>query len=179
VTERTDPDLVDSEPRTPNIRASTVDDWQLLRTLRCSMLTNDERAYDADREETVAQPRLYWELWAGGGGAGQQHTVQFAELGRDTVGMAAGHLDAAGQVAHVGAMWVDPHARRNGIGRALLDALETWAHDVEAARVELGVAEWNLPACQLYTSLHYLDTGRWTETRWGHRELIWSKPVEH
>jgi RimJ/RimL family protein N-acetyltransferase len=50
-------------------------------------------------------------------------------------------------------------ARRRGIGRALMLALEAWAHDVGVERLTLGVFTGNEAAIDLYRSLGYVEEG--------------------
>jgi RimJ/RimL family protein N-acetyltransferase len=56
---------------------------------------------------------------------------------------------ASTHVADLGLM-VAKDARRHGVGRALLEAAETWARGAGVRKLELHVFPWNEPAIQLY-----------------------------
>jgi GNAT superfamily N-acetyltransferase len=101
--------------------------------------------------------------------------VFFALAGEESLGMIA--ADIEGGVAHTRALWVEPRWRGKGVANALLDGVETWAHDVRAQRMELSVAERHEGAIRLYKRRHYQESGRLIPTRFGHRELVLSKPV--
>lgn len=62
--------------------------------------------------------------------------------------------------AMINGMWVDPSHRRMGIGRALLEAVMTWAKEQGAQRLELGVSEGNTPAIHLYEQLGFAEASR-------------------
>ena len=58
-------------------------------------------------------------------------------------------------------MWVEPSARRRGIGRELLDAVASWAREAGAQRLRLALAqdEASRPAAALYRTLGFEQTG--------------------
>jgi RimJ/RimL family protein N-acetyltransferase len=56
---------------------------------------------------------------------------------------------ASAHVADLGLM-VAKDARRQGVGRALLEAALEWARDAGVRKLELHVFPWNEPAIQLY-----------------------------
>ena len=58
-------------------------------------------------------------------------------------------------------MWVDPDARRSGLGRALVDAVLSWARDSGAARLQLAVTDCDAarPVETLYRMLGFQQTG--------------------
>lgn len=60
----------------------------------------------------------------------------------------------------VEAMVVDPASRRQGIGSALLGAIEVWGRAKGARRSDLHVWEFNGPAIRLYEALGYRTLGR-------------------
>jgi ribosomal protein S18 acetylase RimI-like enzyme len=57
-------------------------------------------------------------------------------------------------------MWVDPTARRQGIGRALLSRAIDWAAAHDALHVELTVTEGNAAAQDMYVRAGFVDTGK-------------------
>jgi len=88
-----------------------------------------------------------------------------ALLVADIDGMLAGRLSlardphpASGHVADLGLMVAAAH-RRQGIGGALLQAAEQWAHAARIAKLELHVFPHNAPAIALYEKHGYLREG--------------------
>ena len=75
------------------------------------------------------------------------------------VGSAVGFFDPDARLAYLGGMWVDPAHRRLGIGRMLVEQVESWARERGATRIELGVNAATLAAVRLYESCGYEPTG--------------------
>ena len=111
--------------------------------------------------------------------AEESEAVGFVAIEADkTVGFIAGfvgqyrdgsiHHDARETVTMTRA-WVDPQARRKGVGQALANAVESWACDKGAAVLEVQVTENNDPAIAFYKGLGFADTGR--------REPLLSNPT--
>jgi RimJ/RimL family protein N-acetyltransferase len=65
---------------------------------------------------------------------------------------------ASAHVADLGLMVAASH-RRQGIGRALLEAAVTWARRSGVSKLELHVFPWNEPAIQLYESFGFEREG--------------------
>lgn len=55
---------------------------------------------------------------------------------------------------------VEESHRRQGVGRALLEAVKAWARDKGAEFVELGVLSENLPAIRLYEGFGFAERRR-------------------
>jgi len=66
------------------------------------------------------------------------------------------HLADEGYITNVA---VDPHARRQGIARALLQALAAYGRDNRLCRITLEVRTGNAPAIALYQGLGYVREG--------------------
>jgi RimJ/RimL family protein N-acetyltransferase len=87
--------------------------------------------------------------------------VFVAELDGELVGrlsLARDQHPASGHVADLGLM-VDGRHRRQGIGRALMEAAAEWARESGVSKLELHVFPWNEPAIALYESLGYVKEG--------------------
>jgi ribosomal protein S18 acetylase RimI-like enzyme len=88
--------------------------------------------------------------------------------GKAVCGSTYGLLDRAkSEVGRVGGMWVDPSRRRQGIGRALLQALFSWARERRLERLELLAPAANAGAIALYRGAGFRSTGRQRPLRAG------------
>jgi ribosomal protein S18 acetylase RimI-like enzyme len=61
---------------------------------------------------------------------------------------------------NVVSMWVAPTHRRSGIGRALIGAIDGWARDRGASKLQLMVTSSNKTAMEFYKRLGFSPTGR-------------------
>jgi RimJ/RimL family protein N-acetyltransferase len=87
--------------------------------------------------------------------------VFVAELDGELVGrlsLARDQHPASGHVADLGLM-VGGRYRRQGVGRALMEAAAEWARESGVSKLELHVFPWNEPAIALYESLGYVKEG--------------------
>ncbi|HEY6187227.1 MAG TPA: GNAT family N-acetyltransferase [Pyrinomonadaceae bacterium] len=62
-------------------------------------------------------------------------------------------------------LYVQPHARGQGIGRALLAHLARLAKERGCGRVEWAVLDWNEPAIRFYQGLGAVPMSEWTVFR--------------
>jgi RimJ/RimL family protein N-acetyltransferase len=65
---------------------------------------------------------------------------------------------ASEHVADLGVMVAEPH-RRQGVGRALMEAAEDWAREVGVRKLELHVFPYNVAAIALYEEMGYEREG--------------------
>jgi GNAT superfamily N-acetyltransferase len=134
------------------IRPLKADEWQLLRDIRLRALADAPSAFAATLEQARAFRDDEWRRRARGWRA--VGDVTFVCEGD---GMVVGVR--AGDDCWLGAMWVAPERRREGIGLGLVNAVIEWARSWGAKRVLLGVAEGNRPAAALYERLGFVQTG--------------------
>jgi len=161
-----------------DIRRVYSSDGPLLRELHLRMYADSPNAFGESLSEAQAMPMERWEgrarKLAEAGGA-----VGFVAMEADrAVGFIAGLVgqyrdgvtrgEAHGTVTMARA-WMDPQARRRGIGRALANAVESWACSKGAKMLEVQVTENNGPAIEFYRKLGFADTGR--------REPLLSNPT--
>lgn len=91
-----------------------------------------------------------------------------AEHKAHSIGLVYGRIDEKRrEIAHLGAMWVEPAARHLGVGRALIGAVIDWSRQRGARQVVLDVTEGNAPAEQLYASAGFERTKGTRELRTG------------
>ena len=140
------------------VRRLGAGEADLLRDLRLRALGDAPLAFGSTlaREEAFAPD--VWETRAAAGAAGDEQVVFVAE---PEAGLAMGRLDdddptAAGLYS----MWVAPHARGEGVARALVDAVIAWATERGAERLTTSVTEGNAAAAALYAAAGFEDTGR-------------------
>ena len=62
-------------------------------------------------------------------------------------------------------LFVRPHFRGKGIGKALLSAVAAIAHAEACPRLEWAVLDWNQPAIDFYNSLGATAMSEWTTMR--------------
>src|SRR4051794_38994129 len=62
-------------------------------------------------------------------------------------------------LAHMSGVWVDPHWRRQGLGRWLVTSACDWAGSKGAQRLQLWVDDTNPGAIEFYLSLGFRATG--------------------
>jgi GNAT superfamily N-acetyltransferase len=111
-----------------HIRTLQLQEVNLHRELRLRALRDAPESFGVTFADAAAQPLSYWETLTRSltEPAG---SVMFLACEGDTVcGSTYGLLDRERRDAgRVGGMWVDPAWRRQGVGRALLQAVVAWA----------------------------------------------------
>ncbi|MGH0035732.1 MAG: N-acetyltransferase family protein [Myxococcota bacterium] len=157
----------------PDIRPFDPHDWETLRDLRLRALAD---APDAFARTLAEEQGLSDEDWArrlseASSTAWQLSAV--AEREGKPVGLAYGRLEAEGSSrAHLYSMWVAPEARRSGVGRAIVQAVASWARGAGARCLELRVTESNAAAVRLYASQGFRSTSERSPLREGSPLLV-------
>ena len=137
------------------------DDWATFREVRLRALLDAPDAFGSTYGEESSQPEPRWRDWAAGRWRGGVAAVY---LGRDrdqrpTGTITVAEFDAEPGTAYVYAMWVEPDARRAGVGRDLVDAAAAWARGRGCHRLVLSVTETNAAARSFYEAVGFVDTG--------------------
>jgi GNAT superfamily N-acetyltransferase len=150
-------------------RLAQAEDWRAVRALRLRALADAPEAF----EMTLAQAEQWTdEDWRRRVAEGEER-VTFVEEDEDEdgslVGMAVGLFEPAARVAHLVGMFVEPRRRRAGLGRGLVEAVESWARRVDATRIELEVNPDLVPAVRLYERCGF----EWS----GHSRALSSRPA--
>lgn len=98
-----------------------------------------------------------------------------AEAGGRVVGMAVWFLSfstwTGRHSVYLEDIFVEPGARRSGLGRALLRRLAARAVELGCARMDWSVLDWNEPAMAFYRTLGARPMDGWTTWRVEGREL--------
>jgi GNAT superfamily N-acetyltransferase len=138
-------------------RLAQAEDWRAVRALRLRALADAPDAF----EMTLAQAEQWTdEDWRQRVAEGDE-SLTFVEEDEDgnVVGMAVGLFEPAARVAHLVGMFVESSRRRAGLGRGLVEAVESWARKVDATRIELEVNPEMVPAVRLYERCGFERSG--------------------
>ena len=141
------------------IRRATLSDAAHVRELRLRALESDPDAFGETLERARTRPEADYADWIG---SPENGMFLAADADGSLVGMAVGApapIDDRPRPAALFAMWVAPEARGQGVGAALVAAVEGWARGKGYVRMGLGVTSTNEPAIRLYTRMGFIDLG--------------------
>jgi ribosomal protein S18 acetylase RimI-like enzyme len=139
------------------LRVLTPDDWQTWREVRLAALAEAPHAFGSRLAD-----------WQGDGDRAERWRARLevpgsynvvAVLDGRPVGMVSGMPTDEPGVAELISMWVDPAARGQRVGDALLQAVEEWARHLPADVLKLAVMEGNEAAAALYRRNGFEETG--------------------
>jgi ribosomal protein S18 acetylase RimI-like enzyme len=143
------------------IRALEPHEITLHRDLRLRALRDSADSFGETAAEAEAQSLSYWEDLTRSVTEPNRHVMFLACEGDTVCGSAYGLRDREDSGAgRVGGTWVAPSYRRQGVGRALLQALFSWAREHGFKRLRLWVPSENAAALALYRHAGFKDTGR-------------------
>lgn len=142
------------------IRPMTADEWELFRDLRLRALLDAPDAFRGTHDQESQRPDTEWHDMLSRTAEHPDGHMFVAIIDGVPAGTMFVRADRDDGVAHVGAMWVAPEARRCGLGRGLLDAADRFARDAGVAAIELAVTHDNGAAELLYASAGFEPTGR-------------------
>lgn len=130
--------------------------WQVYREVRLAMLRGAPRAFWTTYDEAAARTDEQWRQLVAG-----SDTWLGVRSGRPvgSVASVSPPEQAADERVLVG-MWVDPAARGQGVGEALVRTVLEHAAAAGLRRVLLEVAHENAPARALYARMGFVPTGR-------------------
>lgn len=142
-----------------DIELLAEDDWEVLRDVRLRALRDSPRAFGSTlaREESFREQHWRMRLRSGPWWVARRA----GPSGSDVAGLVS-MIAEPGSTAddrHVVGLWVDPAARRQGSGTALLAVVVAAARAEGARTVSLWVAEDNGAALGLYARLGFVPTG--------------------
>jgi GNAT superfamily N-acetyltransferase len=155
-------------------------DWRRVRDLRLRALLDAPDAFGSTYAREAEEPEDRWRAWATGWADASDQAVFAAVDDGDWIGIAVGvRWQRDNDVVNVYAMWVDPSSRRRGVGRALVEAVTVWAHDLNVGRMVLRVTEGNPDALALYEGCEFVDTGEREPLREGSRArtIVMARPL--
>jgi len=136
------------------IQQLQADEWQRLKAIRLRALADAPDAFGSLLQDVSAWPDARWQE--------QCRTIPafVAVIDGSDVGMVRGvaSRDDSG-AAFLISMWVEPAARRQGVGSELIDALISWAKASGFSRLLLDVSDMNPAAIRLYSQKGFVPNG--------------------
>jgi len=168
------------------VRRIGPSDASSLRDLRLRSLSDAPEAFGQPLDDAVARPEAEWIAQARAASEGDRRACFIAEATKPAVPTRA--ADPVGivlvrrrppDVALVFSMWVDPRARRAGVGRALIDAASEWAAAWGAQLVVLWVVASNAAAFRFYQRLGFswLESGPDADSGRAYGALAMTRPI--
>jgi GNAT superfamily N-acetyltransferase len=141
-------------PSAVTIRRIRPDDGRLLRDLRLRSIADAPDAFGQPLDEARRRPQREWDRNARQSSHGDSRTWLIAETETGSLGLVQGRKRRP-RTLLLFSMWVDPDARRLGVGRQLIDRLEDWARGWGATETVLWVLAVNAPAVKFYRDLGF------------------------
>ena len=137
-----------------DIRRIQPDEGLLLRDLRIRSLADAPDAFGQPLDEAATRPDSEWHQLARAASHGPQRAWLVAFRAGKPVGLVLGRRRHPATLL-LFSMWVDPTARRHGVGRQLIAALEGWAGTWGATETVLWVYAGNGSALAFYRALGF------------------------
>ena len=132
----------------------------LHRDIRLRALRDAPDSFGEDAAEAEARPSSYWEDLTRSVTEPGRHVMILACDGDTICGSTYGLRDLeSSDAGRVGGTWVAPSHRRRGVGKALLDAVISWARGHGLRRVRLWAPAACAAALALYRRVGFIDTG--------------------
>ena len=142
------------------IRRIAPSDSAILRRVRLRALATDPASFGSTYEREAAFPDQTWAERAARSAAGDDAATLLAISGDEPIGIVtAMRNETQKQLFHVVGRWVAPEARREGIGRGLLNAIEGWIASCGGTSAHLSVTDAATAAMRLYASTGYRPDG--------------------
>lgn len=141
------------------VRPVRIEEWEALRDVRLRALADAPQMFGTTLSEAERRTDAEWQDAARRGASGDRWLTFVADDGGRLIGMVSGVLDEHGVVDLI-QMWVEPAARRAGVGTRLGQAVLRWAIERDSPVARLGVNASEPGAIALYRFLGFRDTGR-------------------
>jgi GNAT superfamily N-acetyltransferase len=144
-----------------DIRPLQPHEVSLHRGLRLRALRDAPDSFGAMFADAEVQPLSYWLDLTRSVTEPGRHVMFMACEGAAMCGAPYGLLDQErSNAGRVGGMWVEPVWRRQGIGRALLQAVFAWTRQRGLKRLGLWAPVHSPAAITLYRQAGFHETGR-------------------
>lgn len=131
----------------------------LFKALRLRALADSPDAFAHSRADAQSQLEAHWVRLTDSVTPPSRQVMYIAEEDERPVGLVFGLVEKDNpRVARLGGMWVDPVCRGRGMGRAVTQAVISWAREQGFARLDLWVTEGNESAVTLHERTGFRDT---------------------
>jgi ribosomal protein S18 acetylase RimI-like enzyme len=143
------------------VRSLEPHEVTLHREVRLRALRESPDSFGETATEVERQPHSYWEGLTRSVTTPDRHIMLLACEGDAVYGAIYGLVDSErSDAGRIGGMWVDPSRRRQGVARALLQAVLRWARQRRMKHLGLWAPLENAGAIALYRRAGFADTGR-------------------
>ena len=149
------------------IRAIGANEWPVWRDLRLRALADSPEAFRPTLAGESAQPDEWWVEIIGTTAAHPRGELWLAWVDDEAVGMLFGRVDRECTRLEIGAMWVAPEVRREGVGSGLIRACVEWGRGCGASTASLWATEENSEAVAFYQRHGFRPTESTEELRPG------------
>jgi ribosomal protein S18 acetylase RimI-like enzyme len=139
------------------VRATTEDDWEVLKRIRLAALRDAPTAFGVSHATAVANSDAQWRDRASGRGPAQ---FVLAFVDGVAVGLAGGVM-SPGSGFELIAMWVSPEYRGAAVAAGLVDAIKKRAVGQGQERVVLNVSPSNDRAAAFYRKQGFTFLPEW------------------
>ncbi len=166
-----------------HIRRIGSQDARLLRELRLRSLADSPEAFGQPLDDAAARPEAEWAAQARAASEGDRRAWFIAEsVEPGKVAKPMGIVlvrRRPPEEALVFSMWVDPRARRAGMGQALIQTASEWAASWGAERIVLWVVAGNEPGFRFYQRLGFtlLESGPDADSGRAYGALAMTRPI--
>jgi GNAT superfamily N-acetyltransferase len=141
------------------IRELEAGEWSLFRDVRIRAVTESPDAFRPTLDELEVMADEEWMDLVRSTVEHPRGLLVIAESDGVPVGGVFGRITEDGATTVIGAMWVDPTVRKQGVGSSLLDKTLAWGRSSGAHLAELWVVADNGPAFRLYRAAGFEPTG--------------------
>jgi ribosomal protein S18 acetylase RimI-like enzyme len=139
------------------IRATTEDDWELLKQVRLAALSDAPTAFGVSHATAAANSDSQWRDRASGRGPAQ---FVLAFVDGVAVGLAGGVVGPASEIELI-AMWVSPEYRGAAVAAGLVGAIKKLAAGQGHGRLVLNVSPSNERAAAFYRKQGFTFLPEW------------------
>lgn len=144
------------------VRPVRADEAQELRAVRLCSMADAPYAFSSWYERELKRPSEFWDRLASQSEEGVSG-ITFVAVDEDRwIGLAGVFVEEDDKrCGYVWGMWVDPAARRAGIGRRLMASIHAWARSRGLDRLRLSVSSsgQSEPTLRLYEAFGFKATG--------------------
>ena len=140
------------------VRRLEPEDHDLVRVVRLRALTLAPAAFGSTLDREASSSEADWRNRLRPDG--YPHFVCFDDSDQPLGLVVGGPDEVDGDIAHLFAMWVEPHARGTGAADALVEEVVRWARTEGCTSVQLLVTEGNERAERMYRRNGFERSGR-------------------